>query len=172
MTTTPHRSSALDTAVNDAFDDVDLTLTERYGSAKHPERPVERARAAQLDDATVDALGKLSEALEVVENTRGHLYEFHRMTGTADLKLQEAVRDLRSAGHADLADDIEDRGDACFACRSGACLQLCDEATRIRSNVGCEYWAVDLDNAVTSKGNAALQQYAVDVPPDPAPFGG
>jgi len=55
MTTTPHRSSALDAAVNDAFDDVDLTLTERYGSAKHPERPVERARAAQLDDAT--ALG-------------------------------------------------------------------------------------------------------------------
>ena len=61
MTTTPHRSQALDAAVNDAFDDVDLTLTERYGSAKHPERPVERARAAQLDDATVDALGKLSE---------------------------------------------------------------------------------------------------------------
>jgi len=87
MTTTPHRSSALDAAVNDAFDDVDLTLTERYGSAKHPERPVERARAARLDDATVDALGKLSEALEVVENARGHLYEFHRMTGTADVKL-------------------------------------------------------------------------------------
>jgi hypothetical protein len=108
MTTTPHRSQALDAAVNDAFDDVDLTLTERYGSAKHPERPVERARAAQLDDATVDALGKLSEALEVVENTRGHLYEFHRMTGTADLKLQEAVRDLRSAAHADLADDIDE----------------------------------------------------------------
>src|SRR5690242_21393100 len=46
MTTTPHRRSALDTAVNDAFDDVDLTLTERYGSAKHPERPVEGTGSA------------------------------------------------------------------------------------------------------------------------------
>lgn len=108
MTTTPRRSSAFDAALNDAFDHVGLTLTERYGTAKHPERPVERARAPQLDDATVDALGKLSEALEVVENARGHLYEFHRMTGTADRKLQEAVQDLRSAGHEDLADDIDE----------------------------------------------------------------
>src|SRR5690606_19431490 len=29
--------------------------------------------------------------------------------------------------------------------------------------VGCEYWAVDLDNAVVSTGNAALQQFAVIV---------
>ena len=35
-----------------------------------------------------------------------------------------------------------------LACRSGACLNLCDDAPRERSNVGCEYWAVDLDNAV------------------------
>jgi hypothetical protein len=108
MATTPHRSPAFDAALNDTFDDVGLTLAERYGSAKHPERPVERPRAPQLDDATVDALGKLSEALEVVENARGHLYEFHRMTGTADLTLQEAVQDLRSAGHGDLADDIDE----------------------------------------------------------------
>ena len=38
-----------------------------------------------LDDATVEALGKLSEALEVVEHARGLLYGFHRLTGTADL---------------------------------------------------------------------------------------
>lgn len=50
-----------------------------------------------------------------------------------------------------------------FACRRGTCTNLCDEATRNKSNVGCEYWAVDLDNAVTSQGNAALQQYAVIV---------
>jgi hypothetical protein len=50
-----------------------------------------------------------------------------------------------------------------FACRSGRCVQLCEEAARRRSNVGCEYWAVDLDNAVVSNGNAAAQQFAVIV---------
>jgi len=83
-------------------------LTERYGSAKHPERPVAKPRTPQLDDATVEALGKLSEALEVVENARGHLYEFHRMSGMADLTLQDAVRQLRSAGHDELADDVDE----------------------------------------------------------------
>jgi len=49
------------------------------------------------------------------------------------------------------------------ACRGGSCQNLCAEATRRRSNVGCEYWAVDLDNAVVSNGNAAAQQFAVIV---------
>ncbi len=53
-----------------------------------------------------------------------------------------------------------DRG---YACRAGLCTQLCDEATRQKSNIGCEYWPVDLDNAVTTQGNAALQQFAVIV---------
>jgi hypothetical protein len=60
-----------------------------------------------VDDATVAALGKLSEALEVVEHARGLLYGFHRMTGTADLNLGEAADALREAGQADLADRIE-----------------------------------------------------------------
>jgi hypothetical protein len=55
----------------------------------------------------VAALGKLSEALEVVEEARGHLYAFHRRCGTADLTLGEAVSQLREAGHADLADRLE-----------------------------------------------------------------
>ncbi len=50
-----------------------------------------------------------------------------------------------------------------FACRSGACVDLCAEAARNRSNIGCEYWPVDLDNAVLPDGNAAYQQYAVIV---------
>ena len=83
------------------------SLQDRFGSAKHPDRPSARPRTAGLDDATVAALGKLSEALEVVENARGHLYEFHRMSGMADLTLQEATKDLRGAGHTDLADEIE-----------------------------------------------------------------
>jgi hypothetical protein len=55
----------------------------------------------------VAALGKLSEALEVAEHARGLLYGFHRLCGTTDLTLQEAVGMLRDAGHAALADDIE-----------------------------------------------------------------
>lgn len=60
-----------------------------------------------VDDATVDALGSLSEALEVVEHARGLLYGFHRLTGKADFTLGEAIGKLRDAGHADLADRIE-----------------------------------------------------------------
>src|SRR5689334_15124556 len=60
-----------------------------------------------LDDTTVEALGKLSEALEVAEHARGLLYGFHRLTGTSDLTLQEAVELFRKAGHAELADDLE-----------------------------------------------------------------
>ncbi len=47
-------------------------------------------------------------------------------------------------------------------CRAGKCLNLCNEARRNRSNVGCEYWPVDLDNAtVDDTLNAAAQQFAV-----------
>jgi hypothetical protein len=54
-------------------------------------------------------------------------------------------------------------------CRDGRCLNLCNEARRNRSNVGCEYWAVDLDNArVDDTLNAAAQQFAVVISnPDP-----
>lgn len=64
-------------------------------------------RPAGVDDQTVEALGKFSEALEVVEEARGHLYAFHRRCGTADLTLQEAVRLLREAGHTTIADDLQ-----------------------------------------------------------------
>ena len=60
-----------------------------------------------VDDTTVEALGKVSEALEAVEVARGHLYAFHRLSGTADLTLGKGVDGLRAAGHADLADLIE-----------------------------------------------------------------
>ncbi|MGC4094768.1 MAG: IgGFc-binding protein [Polyangiaceae bacterium] len=48
------------------------------------------------------------------------------------------------------------------ACRSGACVNLCADAHNRRSNVGCEYWAADLDNArISASSNAAAQQFAV-----------
>ncbi|WP_426246377.1 hypothetical protein [Nocardioides sp. LHG3406-4] len=66
----------------------------------------EHRRPEGVSDRTVSALGKLSEALEVVEEARGHLYAFHRRCGTADLTLGEAVDELRAAGHDELADRI------------------------------------------------------------------
>ena len=86
----------------------DGDLRARFGSAKHPERPVVHQRPAGSDDATVDAVGKISAAFEVVENARGMLYAFHRMSGEADLALQEGVAALREAGHLTLADEIDD----------------------------------------------------------------
>jgi hypothetical protein len=59
-----------------------------------------------MSDATVDALGKLSEALEAVEHARGLLYGFHRLSGTADLTLGEAIDRFRAAGHDDIADEL------------------------------------------------------------------
>jgi hypothetical protein len=67
----------------------------------------EHVRPEGVTDATVEALGKLSEALEAVEVCRGHLYAFHRRSGTADLTLGEAVDLLRKAGHEELADRID-----------------------------------------------------------------
>jgi hypothetical protein len=65
-------------------------------------------RPAGVDDATVEALGKLSEALEVIEDARGHLYAFHRLTGSGDLALGDAVDLFRAAGHGELADRLQD----------------------------------------------------------------
>jgi hypothetical protein len=64
-------------------------------------------RRPDLDDTTVEGLGKLSEALETVEQARGLLYGFHQLTGKADLLLQDAVELLREAGHRGLADDLD-----------------------------------------------------------------
>ena len=59
-----------------------------------------------VDDATVAAVGKLTAALEVVEQARGMLYGFHRMTGRGDNDLADALDALAKAGHGDLADGM------------------------------------------------------------------
>ncbi|MFG1809502.1 hypothetical protein [Streptomyces sp. NPDC049040] len=59
-----------------------------------------------MSDDLVEALGVLSEALETVERARGRLYDFHQLTGGADLRLGEAVERLRGAGHEALADRL------------------------------------------------------------------
>ncbi|MBV6727495.1 hypothetical protein [Nocardioides daeguensis] len=67
----------------------------------------EHVRPDGVDDLTVEALGNISEALEAVEVARGHLYAFHRMSGTADLTLGKGVDQLREAGHTELADRLQ-----------------------------------------------------------------
>jgi hypothetical protein len=62
---------------------------------------------AGVDQATVDAVGLVTEALEATERARGHLYSFHQLTGTADRKLGEAVERLREAGHCEIADEVQ-----------------------------------------------------------------
>ncbi|HYP44162.1 MAG TPA: hypothetical protein VEQ66_03070 [Propionibacteriaceae bacterium] len=56
-----------------------------------------------VSDATVEALGKLSEALETADRARGHLMSFHQLTGSADVALGAAVTALREAGHTQVA---------------------------------------------------------------------
>lgn len=68
--------------------------------------PLDR-RPEGVDDATVSAVGKVGEAFEAVEVVRGHLYALHRLSGTADLTLGEAVAQLREAGHHELADRLD-----------------------------------------------------------------
>jgi hypothetical protein len=51
-----------------------------------------------------------------------------------------------------------------LVCETGTCRAACDVAAERRSYEGCDYWAVDLDNAVTAdQGAAAAQQFAVVV---------
>ncbi|MER5322762.1 hypothetical protein [Streptosporangium roseum] len=75
-----------------------MTIDERPAGTPPPE----------IDDTTVEALGRLSEALETTERARGHLYSFHQLTGHADLQLDRVVELLRAAGHPDLADVVAD----------------------------------------------------------------
>jgi hypothetical protein len=67
----------------------------------------EHRRPEGVDDATVEALDTMTRALETAEVARGHLLQFHRLTGTADTQLRESVAQLRHCGHEALADRID-----------------------------------------------------------------
>lgn len=66
-------------------------------------------RPAGVDDATVEACGRLSEALEWVERARGHLYSFHHMIGHADVLFDDAAEALACAGHTELSQLVVDQ---------------------------------------------------------------
>jgi hypothetical protein len=64
-------------------------------------------RPAGVDDATVAAVGKVSEALEWLERARGRLYDFHQMIGHLDFQMSDAVQMLHAAGHTELAELLD-----------------------------------------------------------------
>ncbi|GLW54716.1 hypothetical protein [Kitasatospora phosalacinea] len=74
------------------------------GTQEEAREPRRHGRPPGTDDATVEALGLLSEALETTQRARGSLYDFHQLTGGADRTVGEAVRRLREAGHGEQAD--------------------------------------------------------------------
>lgn len=80
---------------------VDANMTDRDRPAPEHRRP------PGVSDATIAAVGKLSEALETVERARGLLYSFHQLIGHAELQLSDAVDALRRAGHGELADRLQ-----------------------------------------------------------------
>lgn len=54
--------------------------------------------------------------------------------------------------------DIEEKS----ICEDGACISICDKTSKDASYIGCEYWAVDLDNAIDAGVyDAAGQPFAV-----------
>jgi hypothetical protein len=72
-----------------------------------PEQPdPDHQRPEGADDATVAAVGKVSEAYEWLIRARGALYTFHQEVGRADLLFGEGVQELRDAGHGELADRL------------------------------------------------------------------
>lgn len=67
--------------------------------AQQPSQPDPHTRPAGVDDTTVYAVGKLTEALEYVERARGHLFGVHQLVGQADCLLDDVTAALAKAGH-------------------------------------------------------------------------
>ena len=81
-----------------------------HDAAEHSQqdRPApEHRRPDGVSDETVEALGKLSAALDHVEDARGHLFAFHRLMGSAETTMEEATDLIRDAGHGGLAEALD-----------------------------------------------------------------
>ena len=109
----PRESPDRDAPARDEPDDESFDVGPG-GDPRHPDppRPAEPDGTGLddtgLDDATVEALGLLGEAVEWIERARGHLYEFHQLTGHADEVLGNAADALAAAGHRHWGDAIHD----------------------------------------------------------------
>lgn len=72
--------------------------------------PDDRHRRPEgTSDATVAAVGQVTEALEWIERARGSLYDFHQQMGHADALFGEAADALEEAGHAEQARELRTR---------------------------------------------------------------
>jgi hypothetical protein len=69
--------------------------------------PPDHQRPPDVTPETVDAVGKLTKALETAERARGQLYAFHQLIGEADRRVEKAMHLLRDAGHAAWAERLE-----------------------------------------------------------------
>ena len=67
-----------------------------------------RTRPDGASDGLVEAVGRVSEAMEYVERARGHLYSFHQLMGHADLTFGEAVELLEKCGEAAEGASLDD----------------------------------------------------------------
>lgn len=76
---------------------------ETAGSGDAPGPDDAHRRPPGVDDRTVEAVGKFSEAFEWIERARGRLYDFHQLIGRADFIVEEAADLLDGAGHTELA---------------------------------------------------------------------
>ncbi len=81
----------------------------RWSGTSGKRRPMATTheRPEGVDDATVEAVGKISEGYEYLVRARGHLYSLHQLLGRVDILFGEGAELLRGAGHAELAERIE-----------------------------------------------------------------
>jgi hypothetical protein len=84
----------------------DLVTERTTLRSLHAVPSLRHRRPDGVDDDTVAAVGKLSEALEWVERARGRLYDFHQMMGHADFLVEEAAEGLARCGHDHLAEQL------------------------------------------------------------------
>ena len=63
-------------------------------------------RAAARDPRVLEAMGKLSEAVEWVERARGRLYDFHQLIGHADFLFEDAADLLEHADDGHWAEKV------------------------------------------------------------------
>ncbi len=66
----------------------------------------DHSRPPETSDASVSAVGRLSEAFEYLVRARGHLYSLHQLSGRVDILAEQAADELEQAGHDELAERL------------------------------------------------------------------